>query len=76
MIKIKTESFDQRVNRISEQVKADGYVHSLDARYTVSTDQDCPWIVRAFEGDKLVAYSEMKGDFEQSLAEFVEDYLA
>lgn len=67
-----TETFDQRSFRLCDQVKNEGYAQSLDGRYTIQADG---WVLSVFDGDKLVAYSEMKGDFEASLKEFVEDYL-
>jgi hypothetical protein len=76
MTKIKTETFEQRIERLSQQVKVVGYVHSLDDRYTICLHENFPWIIRVYDKDKLVGYSEMKGDFEPSLREFVEDYLA
>lgn len=84
MKKTTIEPFEHVIDRIVDEVKTAGCISSPDGRYSLGLSDESPWIVMVIDTQdqneegvgKVVAYSEMKGDFEPSLREFAEDYIA
>lgn len=70
----KTETYEQKIERLISEVKANGHIKA--GSYLLVIDDDNTVIEVRNADDGLVAFSSMKGDFEPSLREFVEDYFA
>lgn len=82
-MKKNTETFEQKIERLVADAKANGSVGN--DRYELVIGPSCGgdqisdgWTIRVFnkQDGTTDAFSSMKADFEPSLREFMEDYIA
>lgn len=73
----KTDTFKQRVLQAVDVAKSAGSIHNDEYLLVVNMNGASQWDIHVIEKetDMIVAYSSMKGDFETSLQEFVEDFI-